>query len=135
QLYVTGGATQFAWTPSKWLNDPTIANPLSLPQNNITYIVTATNDAGCTDVDSVSIHVNLMEGIYMPTGFTPGNDGLNDIIAPILSRHYKLESFTIYNRWGEKIFSTTEPGKGWDGRLKGRKKPAGVYVWIVTVKD
>jgi gliding motility-associated-like protein len=99
------------------------------------YIVTASNDAGCKDVDSVFIHVNPVSDIFVPSAFTPNNDGLNDIVKPFFGLKYSLAAFTIYNRWGEKIFTTSEKGKGWDGKLNGRLQSSGSYVWSITVKN
>jgi gliding motility-associated-like protein len=134
QLSVSGGST-FQWKPATWLSNASIANPVAQPQDNVTYVVTAKNDAGCVDIDSVKIHVNLADGVYVPGGFTPGNDGLNDFLRPILSRHYVLERFIVYNRWGQQIFTTSADGKGWDGNWNGVAQVNGVYVWIVIVKD
>ena len=135
QLSVTGGGTVFNWSPPQWLSDPDIQNPVAKPLNDIKYKVTVTNDAGCKAVDSVSIHVKAVEGIYVPTAFTPDNDGLNDIIVPVLGTRYTLGAFTIYNRWGQKIFSTNETGKGWDGKMNGHFQDAGTYVWVIIVTD
>jgi gliding motility-associated-like protein len=135
QLFVTGGGSSFQWSPARWLDNPAIANPVTKPQEDITYVITATNDAGCKDVDSVFIHVNAIDGIYMPTAFTPGNDGLNDIIKPAVGFRFTLKEFSIFNRWGQKLFSTAERDKGWDGKLSGRLQSTGSYVWIIKVTD
>jgi gliding motility-associated-like protein len=135
QLYVNGNANHFQWTPSTWLSDPTVSNPLATPRADITYTVTASNDAGCIDLDSVFIKVNPVDGIYIPSGFTPNHDGKNDIIRPTLGINYSLVEFSIYNRWGEKVYSTTEKEKGWDGIYNGQLQNAGAFVWVVTVKN
>ena len=134
QLNVTGG-TSFQWSPPQWLSDPNIQNPVATPMEDIVYIVTTTDDAACKAVDSVTIHVNSIDGIYIPTGFTPGNDGRNDLLRPIMPARYKLEEFSVYNRWGQRVFSTREYGKGWDGKLNGLKQNSGIYVWFVRVTD
>ena len=135
QLFVTGGGTGFQWSPVQGLDNPNISNPVARPQEDVTYVVTVTNDAGCKDVDSVFIHVNPIDGIYMPTGFTPGNDGLNDNIRPVMGLQYTLEEFSIFNRWGQKVFSTSEYGKGWDGKLGGRLQSNGIYIWVIKATD
>lgn len=135
QLNVTGGGSIFKWTPSTWLSDSTIANPLSTPDNNIRYKVVAKNEAGCSDSAFVSIKVLPYPGIYMPTGFTPNNDGLNDLVKPIITKEFTLHQFVIYNRWGQKIFATSENGAGWNGKLNGILQDSGVYVWIINATD
>lgn len=134
QLYVTGAGSSFQWSPPRWLNDATIANPITKPMDTITYTVTATDDAGCKASDSVTLFVkNEVTGINVPTAFTPNNDGLNDIIRPLLGSQYTLNEFSLFNRWGQKIFSTSQPGEGWDGKLNDRLQDTGVYAWIIKV--
>ena len=135
QLYVTGGGSIFNWTPSTWLSDSAIANPFSTPGNNIRYKVVAQNDAGCSDSAFISIKVLPYPGIYMPTGFTPNNDGLNDLVKPIITKEFTLHQFAIYNRWGQKLFATSEKSKGWNGKLNGILQDSGVYVWMISATD
>jgi len=73
--------------------------------------------------------------IWVPKIFTPNGDGVNDIIRPIITAQFKFEHFTIYNRWGNIVFSTTDVNKGWDGRLKGVMQPNETYLWIIGGKD
>ncbi len=135
QLNVTGGGNSFRWYPATWLSNDSIANPVSTPNDNIRYKVVVKNDAGCSDSAYVSIKVLPFPGIYMPTGFTPNNDGVNDAIKPIITKEFSLQNFSIYNRWGQKVFSTSEREAGWNGKLKGMTQDAGVYVWIINATD
>ena len=70
------------------------------------------------------------DGFYVPTAFTPNGDIKNDVLTPVLPGGSALEYFTIYNRWGQKVFSTTTIGAGWDGKLKGQLQPLSTFVWI-----
>jgi gliding motility-associated-like protein len=135
QLNVTGGGTKFNWSPSTWLSNPSVSNPIATPLTDITYVVTASNNSGCTDSDSVTIKVNPLKDIYVPSGFTPNNDGLNDILRPFLGYGFTLNEFTVYNRWGQQIFTTNQTNEGWDGLINNRPQPAGVFVWLVQAKD
>jgi len=135
QLNVTGGGTNFKWTPNTGLSNPAIANPVAKPLRNTMYVVTAFNEAGCQDTDSVYIKVRQVPGIYVPTAFTPNNDGKNDIFKPFLSDEFDLLEFSIYNRWGQKIFMTAQKEVGWNGKLNGLVQDTGVYVWIVNGVD
>jgi gliding motility-associated-like protein len=67
--------------------------------------------------------------MYVPTAFTPNNDGLNDLARPIMLGMRSLTYFRIYNRFGELVYSTTEIGKGWDGVYKGKGQDAATFVW------
>ena len=74
-------------------------------------------------------------GIYVPNAFTPNNDGRNDILRAITSGMKELKYFSVYNRWGELVFTTTDSNKGWDGTFKGKKQNTGVYAWIAEAID
>jgi gliding motility-associated-like protein len=94
--------------------------------------VTASTPVGCATSDT--IHLKVVKGpeIYVPTAFTPNGDGLNDKFKIIPVGITNIRYFNIYNRWGQLIFSTQDPSKGWDGTVKGIPQPAGTYVWVVA---
>ncbi len=73
--------------------------------------------------------------VYVPTAFTPNNDGRNDVIRPIVNGGINAFIFRVYNRYGEPVFETQTPGKGWDGRLKGSLQQTGAYVWLLEGID
>ena len=73
---------------------------------------------------------NVMD---IPTGFSPNGDGVNDVFHIV--RHLNishLKEFIVYNRWGERVFSTDNITQGWDGTFNGQPQPLGVYTWLVV---
>jgi len=68
--------------------------------------------------------------IYVPHVFTPNGDGTNDVLKPILVGISQFHYFSIYNRWGNLIFTTQDANMGWDGRFKGVVQPVETYLWI-----
>jgi adhesin/invasin len=68
--------------------------------------------------------------IYVPKVFTPNGDGTNDILKPILVGISTFHYFSVYNRWGNLIFTTQDPNQGWDGTFKGVPQPVETYLWI-----
>ncbi len=66
----------------------------------------------------------------VPTGFSPNNDGTNDVLY-VRGGPFSSLQFVIYNKWGEKIFESNSPDIGWDGNREGKKEPVGVYLWTV----
>jgi gliding motility-associated-like protein len=130
QLNATGGIN-YQWSPSNWLSNPNSASPVSLPQDDIEYVVMVTDGPGCTGYDTINVKLyRLQAGIELPSAFTPNGDGLNDIFKPILLGMRSLDLFRVYNRWGQLIFSTSEQNKGWDGSYRSNPQAAGTYVWI-----
>jgi gliding motility-associated-like protein len=107
-----------------------------LLSTGINYTVKALVNQACGGTQAIK-NFNLTNcgngspgsGIYVPTGFTPNGDGLNDILKAIPYGVKEFKHFSLYNRWGELVFRTADPSVGWDGRLKGRKQDSGVYIW------
>ena len=136
QLEATG-ATQYVWTPAGSLSDPNIANPASLATVPTWYTVVGTDQYGCVGTDSALIQVidDNMGGLYVPTAFTPNNDGKNDcyrILLPLGITDFELH---IYNRFGNRVFTTTDPTDCWDGNYKGRLCDVGTYYYYYKLKS
>ncbi len=133
KLQATGVGNFYNWTPSIGLNSTLIPNPTASPIITTTYKVRNTNNAGCYTEDSVKITVVELNDVYMPSAFTPNNDGKNDEIYPLIGTKFEIKEYSIYNRWGQKVFSTTKSFTGWNGSINGIPQDAGVYLWILSV--
>jgi gliding motility-associated-like protein len=68
-------------------------------------------------------------GIFFPNAFTPNQDGLNDIFKPVITGRPSVYKLVIYNRWGQQVFETTDPGAGWNGRIENSEQETGTYIW------
>jgi gliding motility-associated-like protein len=129
QLTATG-SDNYKWTPSTFLNNPTIFNPLARPTEDIEYVVRVSNNQGCFDLDSIKVKVYKIDpDLLVPSGFSPNKDGNNEIFRPIPIGMKSLDAFRVYNRWGQLVFSTTLIGVGWDGKFGGQEQASGTYVW------
>jgi gliding motility-associated-like protein len=131
QLEATGG-TGYVWTPTTGLNNPNIYNPIATlddKTDSITYTVRV-SEGSCFADDQVVVRVfKTGADILVPSGFTPNGDGRNDDIRPFTVGISQLTYFSIYNRWGQLIFTTSQIGKTWDGNFNGVKQPPGTYVY------
>lgn len=138
QLFVAG-AENYLWSPAAFLNNPAIDNPVALfPVEQDRYLlkVTGFSTTGCKDSAGLIVRVfKTKPTVFVPTAFTPNNDGLNDRLIPVTAGIRKLDYFSIYNRWGQQVFSTTIPGHGWDGRINGQLQTSATYVWMVKAVD
>ncbi|MFT3751196.1 MAG: gliding motility-associated C-terminal domain-containing protein [Agriterribacter sp.] len=135
QLSVTGG-DRYVWSPSVNLDNANVHNPVASPESTTTFTVKGTNQYGCSADDSISVKVTK-EGnpLYLvPNAFTPNNDGVNDCLSLKKWGYIQLEEFSIYNRWGEKIFTTKNRMDCWDGTYKGIMQPNGTFVYIIRAK-
>jgi gliding motility-associated-like protein len=134
QLHGSGGST-YLWSPSGVLNNSNVASPLATISNSTQFVLIVFDNLGCSDSDSILVRAISGPQIYVPNSFTPNGDGLNDIFKPIYVGIYKINYFSIFNRYGEKIFETSSINIGWDGKFKGSNQPMTNYIWIVSGKD
>jgi gliding motility-associated-like protein len=134
QLQATGGTT-YTWSPTEGLSNPNISNPVAIVNQDQTYIVTSLTPLGCISTDTIKLIVYKGPEIYVPSAFTPNNDGLNDVLTPFSVGFRSLEEFTIFNRYGQQIFRTNRFGKGWNGTYNNKLQPTGTYVWMIKGVD
>lgn len=125
---------EYFWYPNVWMEHHTQGIATILPQDSFTYYVRVTDKYGCENNDTVKVTVyEWICGdpfIFVPTAFTPNNDGRNDML--FVESHVITElQFAIYDRWGEKIFETTDVTKGWDGTYLGKKLQPQVFVYYL----
>ncbi len=126
---------QYSWSPGQFLDDPLVATPIATLTEDYWYVVTGTTPDGCKEKDDIRIKVYKGPDIYVPSGFTPNNDGLNDILKPIAVGIRDFKFFRVFNRWGQLVFATTAPGKGWDGKIKGTEAGTSTFAWIAEGID
>ena len=128
----TTNASKYYWYPDEFVEHPLELTTNAAPLFTKDYLLFAVSDYGCVNVDTVRINVTAYTLLLLPTGFSPNNDGANDVfrVANYLNIQ-KLEAFSIYNRWGELVFTTTDINKGWDGTFKGKPQELGVYSWVI----
>jgi gliding motility-associated-like protein len=127
-------ATGYTWSPSAGVSDIRIAEPILAPMETTIYQLTI-QDGGCAVTDSIRVLVVdpsevTCEKLILPTAFTPNNDNLNDTY--FISNGFVVEKlilFEIFDRWGGKLFSTSDVTMGWDGTHKGKTVMPGVYVF------
>jgi len=134
QLFVNGPGTVYEWSPATGLSNTTVAKPYASPVKDITYKAKVIKD-GCSGEDSVHITIVDLTDIYVPTGFTPNNDGRNDNIKPFFGTKFELREFSIFNRWGTRIFTSSKRGEGWNGKINGVEQDPGVYIWVLKFID
>lgn len=129
-------ASGIAWTPAATLDDADKLSPTATPDETTTYILTLGN-GNCTSTDSVTIFIADKDSLdcdrlLLPKAFTPNNDGLNDLFG--ISNTFlpeSLESFEIYDRWGEKVWETNEIAGQWDGTKNGSPLGTGMYLYRI----
>lgn len=100
------------------------------------YVLKVKDFNDCVSIDTIDI---LLKGdcipISIPTAFSPNDDNLNDSFRPVITQQIQTYKMEIYNRYGQKIFETTDPHAGWDGKFKGREQNSGSYIYRIYFKN
>ncbi|MEZ5017318.1 MAG: PKD domain-containing protein [Flavipsychrobacter sp.] len=137
-LSVTGNdINRVIWSPSESLSCANCPSTIATPLKTTTYILTAYSRYNCVDSASVTIKVLCDKSqVFIPNTFTPNGDGQNDVFYPRGTGIERINSFRIYNRWGEVVFkrdgfATNDKASAWDGTYNGKVLPPDVYVYIV----
>jgi gliding motility-associated-like protein len=130
----TGTGYTYAWSPSSTVTNPNAASTPATPKDSTNYVVTVTDNFGCTDTAHVAVRVLVPQCdepyIFIPRAFSPNGDGTNDIIY-VRGDYLTSVEFVIYNRWGEQVFVTKDKTIGWDGKFRGEPVCPDVYGYYV----
>ncbi|MCG8326240.1 MAG: gliding motility-associated C-terminal domain-containing protein [Chitinophagales bacterium] len=133
-------ATNFSWTPTDDVSDPSSLTPTITPsvKGEIVYTIALLDTVtSCIATDSILINVidpNDLDcnAIFLPSAFTPNDDGLNDTYG--ISNPFAVQdflAFDIFDRWGNKVFSAETPFDRWDGSYKDQAVNPGVMKYVL----
>lgn len=131
-----GVNTNYIWEISDGRSFTTrdIALTFNTPGRKDILLIATTAD-GCRDTATKSFQVLDRCGVFVPTAFTPGDDGRNDLFRPYFLGAYKLKRFAVYERNGSLVFETKTIGDGWNGRIKGKMLTTSILVWMLEYED
>jgi len=88
----------------------------------------------CTDTTFQLIEANdCFYSVYAPNAFSPNGDGFNDAFL-ISGSGIRSIQLSVYNRWGEKVFHSSEPAHGWDGSFNRKPAPSGMYYYVLKTE-
>ena len=118
-----GSFSKYLWSTGSIGRQINIENPG-------TYWLSVTDTYGCTGTDTISVYLkNCMLGVYLPTAFTPNNDGHNDQFRALVFGKVQSFMLQVFNREGQLVFQTTDPAIGWNGVYKGTSYSTATFVW------
>lgn len=135
QQLIATGALNYSWTPSTALSCSNCSSPIANPTATTTYTVTGTDENGCTSTAQATISLAIdCDEVFVPTIFSPNGSGpeINDQLC-VMGNCIAEVSYSVYNRWGELVFSTEDLSKCWDGTYKGNPCQTGVYAYSLVV--
>jgi len=131
---IAGGGTSYSWTPSASLNCGDCAIVNADPVTTTTYTVYVKDNNNCVDSAEVTITVKKACGsendLFIANVFSPNGDGQNDILN-IEGNGLANIYWSIYDRWGNLVFETSDKSQGWDGTKNGSSLETGTYVYYL----
>lgn len=134
-MNTTTGGTQYSWNFGDTASTENIStqesptHTFSAP-GEYTITLVATNAIGCVDTLYRIISVSRNNSLFIPTAFTPNNDGNNDIFR-VRGVNIKSVSMKIFNQWGQSIYTINQ--NYWDGKVRGDLVQNGTYVYVIDV--
>lgn len=126
------GGVIYSWQPADDVSCSTCATTITTPSVTTTFVLTVTDSAGCVDMDTIVVTVEIpCDDIFVPNAFSPNGDGQNDVL---FVRGTCIQSFTfsVFNRWGELVFKCSDQTIGWDGTWRGEACENAVFTYTVT---
>jgi gliding motility-associated-like protein len=130
------GAVTWNWL----LVEPNVSQTSNLPSpcftitdtGNYTVTLIVRNIGGCLDTATMVFNAeNPCTDLFVPTAFSPNGDNQNDILF-VYGSCINFMQFEIYNRWGERVFISTNPTNGWDGTWRGQPCESAVFTYVLT---
>lgn len=128
-----GGGQTYIWTPTNNLSCDTCPTPTADPLVTTTYSVIISNSYGCSVTKTVTVDVNCGQ-LFIPEAFSPNGDGVNDVLY-VRDDCIKTMQFMIFDRWGNRVFETTNITEGWNGQHNGLPMNTGTYTYYLSATD
>ncbi len=123
------------WSPSELFSCGN-CNEVEANIKTSQYIyISGKNENGCDVKDSLWVNViQTLDIVFVANIFSPNEDGINDRLVPELNEAYEFTEFSVFNRWGQEVFSGNEKN-GWDGMTRGKPAESGVYVYLLKYRN
>jgi gliding motility-associated-like protein len=127
----------FTWSPNIGLSNTVGSNTTATTNNTMTYTLTGVIDPhGKECKASIPVLVTVIPNynVFIPNAFTPNGDGINDYFELYGNKKaFKLVEVEVFDRWGEKVYQSTDIDFKWDGRFKGTLMEPNTYIYQISV--
>ena len=136
---IADSAFMYYWLPSEYTSCEDCQITTVLPPETTEFTLVVENEFGCQDTATTVVYIEYpCEGAFLPTMFSPNNDGQNDEFCVLTTPQCVMTmNLSVYNRWGELIFKSGQVEECWDGTYKGQPVNTGTYVYVfeATLRD
>jgi gliding motility-associated-like protein len=123
----------FHWSPGTYLSSDTAAAPFVHPLDDIAYRIDLTAAGGCTT--SGNLNVKLVRKPIIPNAFSPNGDGINDVWHITYLSAYPNCTVDVYNRYGQRVFTSTGYRTDWNGSYNSQPLTVGTYYYVIDLKN
>ncbi|MBK8196531.1 MAG: gliding motility-associated C-terminal domain-containing protein [Lewinellaceae bacterium] len=120
----------YTLTTTGGIPDPDVPGRVCYPNPGTFFVVRKGAGSSCTKEQTIKI-ISGVAPDAVPNAFTPNGDGVNDRFKPVFFCPVLTSRFSIFNRWGKKVFESQNPDDAWDGKVDGKEAPSDVYVWLL----
>jgi gliding motility-associated-like protein len=128
RLYPLGAGNDYKWQDSTTVPTYLVTEP--------GYYAVVANNACGRATDSVNVGVKDCEcQVYLPTAFSPNGDGKNDYFRAIYRCELADFKLSVYDRWGARVYYSSDPQVAWTGRQNGITLNMGTYIWILEYRN
>ncbi len=140
-IFNTNGNLTYRWNSAnlELLSCTDCSTPTFDGQREASYELQVIDMGGCLGNDFVTIRLENFSPLFVPTAFTPNNDGENDVLELFGKGIKSVNKFSIYDRWGELVYELLDQEinivyQSWNGLFKGKEAPSGIYYWFADVE-
>ena len=127
------GNIRYQWSPSFGLSDPTIVDPIVTAEQTSQYKITSYSDLGCSITKEVVVKVT--NTLNIPNTISPNGDGVNDVWNLVLLNTYENALVEIFNRYGQRVYSSVGYRVPFDGYYQGQALPLGTYYYVISPRN
>jgi gliding motility-associated-like protein len=122
------------WEPqSDFFDQTALTQTFLVRDTSRIFSVIALSAQGCLDTATLAVNVDVNTGdLFIPNAFTPNNDGKNDVFK-VYGASVKGVEMRVFNQWGNLIFESHDPLRGWDGNIGGHPQPVGIYLYAIKI--
>ena len=137
ELILQGAGSSILWEPSNSLDCDTCAQVLATPLETTTYQLSMVDENGCTQILESTVNVRIdcdPERVQIPNAFTPDGDGRNDTFGILtVAENESVWEMQVWNRWGQRVYRSTDSKARWNGTINGKPAPSDVYAYRIVV--
>ncbi len=129
-----GTGIRYSWSPATSMTNANTLQPVVAPADNTTYTLSVISDVGCGAAQD-QVFVCVFKKVAIPNAFSPNGDGINDDWNILYLQTYTQAVVTVFNRYGQQVFTSNGYNKKWNGTVNGNPLPAGTYYYMIDRKN